>query len=228
MSEAPLLEGETLDGVWGEEVRVIQHRDGYRFSLDSVLLAEFAAPARGVGVDLGTGSGVVSLALLHRSPDARVIGLELQPQLLSRAVRSGEINGLGGRFQGALGDIRWPPLAAGRFDFAVSNPPYRPASDGRLSPTTEKAIARHEVECSLGDVLGAAKRLLRDGGRLSMVYPSERLADLLAGLESMSLRARRLQLVHPRLGDPARMLLVEAEKGGRSLLTVLPPRVLGK
>jgi tRNA1Val (adenine37-N6)-methyltransferase len=229
MSTAPdLLEGETLDGVWSESVRIIQHREGYRFSLDSVLLAEFAAPARGLGVDLGTGSGVVALALLHRSPDAQMLGLELQPLLASRASRASALNGLQGRFGVVLGDIRRPPLLPGRFDFAVSNPPYRPASDGRLSPTSERAIARHEVACALSDVVGAARRLLRDGGRLSMVYPAERLADLLSGLESAALRARRLQLVHPKPGEPARMVLVEAEKGGRSLLTVLPPRVLGE
>lgn len=214
------------DSALGGALKILQHEGGYRFSLDPLLLADFVAPAEGAVVELGTGSGVMALALALRSPRARVTALELQPRLAELAARNVALNGLSERVLVREADLRnleglLPPQG---FDLVASNPPFQPR--GRVSPSDEKALARHELTCTLSDVVGAAKRLLRDGGRLALIYPAERLAEVLAELRGANLSPSRLRLVHPRLDEPARLFLVEALRARKGRLEVLPPLAL--
>ncbi len=137
---------------------------GYRFAVDSVLLADFAAPLCGRSVvDLGTGSGIVLLLLARLCPGlSRGVGVELQPELFECARANIEANGLSGRIEALLGDFRedLPGAAAGSFDLVVANPPYRPVGTGRRNPDRPKEIARHEVACTMDDLFRAATRLL--------------------------------------------------------------------
>jgi tRNA1Val (adenine37-N6)-methyltransferase len=219
---------ETLDGALGGAVRILQHRRGYRFSLDSILLADFASPAQGRVVDLGTGSGVVALVLAHRSPAAMVIGIEVQASLAERAQRSVLANGLQERVTIVRGDLRKLEgiVEPGSVDLVVANPPYQPLEAGRRNPDAERAIARHEVHATVADVAQSAQRLLRSSGRLAVVYPARRREALQAALDAAGFRVARSREVLPRLGDAAKLLLVEAafERGGP--IAVLPPLVL--
>jgi tRNA1(Val) A37 N6-methylase TrmN6 len=222
--------GETLDGICRGAVRVLQRARGYRFNLDPLLLAHFAAdePQRGPAIDLGTGSAVIPLILARKFGWTRITGLELQPSLYALAGRNVEINGCERTISLALGDLRRVERLFPRAGFAhvLSNPPYRAPSRGWTNREQEKAIARHELWCDLEDVARAAQWLLAERGSFHLVYPAARLGELVSALRVERLEPRRLRLVHPRPGRPARLVLLTAHKGVPPELTVLPPLVL--
>ncbi len=225
MPEVVLAPDETLDDLRVGGLKIIQKRDGYRFSLDPVLLCAFARVGEGERVaDLGTGGGVIPLILACRSA-AAVVGVERQPALADRARRSVSLNGLGDRVAIVEGDVRRVAdfFAPQSFAVVVSNPPFRPPGSGRTAPQTERAAARHELAGGLGDFLRAAAWLLPDGGRFYLVYLAERLTEVLEGMRRAHLAPKRLRCVHGRLGDPARMVLVEGRKNGRPGLVVEAP-----
>jgi tRNA1Val (adenine37-N6)-methyltransferase len=215
---------ETLDALG--PVRLFQHRSGYRFTIDARLLADFASDGRddrGLDVvDLGTGCGVVALTLKSRQPSWRVTGLELQPGLHELALRNAGLNGLDVRM--LAGDLRGPPAELGRgYDLVVSNPPYFEAQAGLLSPTGERALARHDATCSASDLGQAAKRLLKSSGSLCVVYPSARLAGLLSALQVAGLAPTRMRFVHSSVTSAAGVVLVESRPHARRPLFVEPP-----
>jgi tRNA1Val (adenine37-N6)-methyltransferase len=224
--------GETLDAICGGEVQVLQRRTGYRFSLDPILLAHFAVyeggAHRGRLIDLGTGSGIIPLVLAKRLGRKDITGLELQPHLYSLAERNVYLNRCEEQVTLVQGDLRHVEklFAAGSFSHVLCNPPYRACTTGRSSLTIEKAIARHEVSCSLRDVARAARYLLPPRGGLCMVYPAARFAELAAVMREHRLEPRTARMVHPRADRPAKLVLLHAVKGGRTDLTLLPPLVL--
>ena len=208
---------------------VIQPTDGYRFSLDSLLLALFAwnGPG-GRALDLGTGSGIVAL-LLARCPDILgVDGLELQPRLVDIARRNAHLCGVSDRVRIIEGDLRQAPSVLERrgYDQVVVNPPYYRLGDGRLNPHPERAAARHELTATLDDVLAAAVHASRDRAPIRLVYPVRRLQDAVTALERHGLVLRRLRFVHPLPGRPARQLLLEAATGGAGEVRVEEPLVV--
>ncbi|HEY8210397.1 MAG TPA: methyltransferase [Myxococcaceae bacterium] len=221
--------GETLDTICGD-IRILQPVRGERFTLDPLLLAHFAAAhrPRGKTVDLGTGSGVIALVLARRFGRQGITALELQPRLYALAARNVALNGLEREVAVVLGDLRHAArtLGAGAFAQVVCNPPYHPCAAGPPSAHGERAIARSEVACSLGDVAASAALLLREGGELCLSHRAGRLAELLEALRARRLEPRRLRLVHPRVGRPATVALVGAVKGGRGELEVEPPLYL--
>lgn len=220
---------ETADAALGGAVRVIQPRKGYRFSLDSVLLARFAAeePADRA-LDLGCGCGVVGLCLLALHGAKQVVGLDLQEAMVHRAWRAARWNGQADRSAFVTGDLRAVPrMFRGRsFPLVVSNPPYRPVSSGRVSPNRSAAIARHEVACSLADVAAAAAHVLPAAGRFCVVYPARRLAVLMHVCRTSGLEPKVLRLVHPREGEPASMALLRCAKTRRGEMEVRSPLYL--
>ena len=222
--------GETLDGICGGSVRVLQRARGYRFNLDPLLLAHFAAEEtrRGPAIDLGTGTAVIPLVLARKFGWKPITGLEVQPTLYALARRNVEINGCESAVSLALGDLRRIErmFPRGAFTHVLSNPPYRSTSRGWTSPEEEKAIARHELRCHLKDVARAARWLLIERGCFHVVYPAARLGELVSALRVEALEPRRLRLVHPRVGRPARLVLLTAHKGAPPELIALPPLVL--
>ncbi len=224
--------GETLDSICGGEVQVLQRRMGYRFTLDPILLAYFAVyeggAHRGRLMDLGTGSGIIPLVLAKRLGRRDITALELQPRLYSLAERNVYLNRCEQQVTLVQGDLRQVDelFAAGSFSHVLCNPPYRACTTGRSSLTIEKAIARHEVACSLRDVARAARFLLAQRGGLCVVYPAARFAELATVLREHRLEPRTMRMVHSRADRPAKLVLLHAVKGGRADLTVLPPLVL--
>lgn len=196
-SEGPILRG---------LVRVVQPRRGYRFSLDALLLADFAGRVSASHIlDLGCGSGVVALVLAARRPEVRAVGLEIQPDLCEAARRGVAINGLADRLTVIEGDIREAEslLGAGCFDLVVCNPPFFAPAGGRPSPEGGRAMARHALSCDLPDVFRAARHALRPGGRLAIIYPTPGVPEM-EGLRLSALRA-----VVPRAGRPPSRHLME-------------------
>ena len=228
-SPSPVKPDETGDAALGGAVRLIQPRKGYRFSLDAVLLARFASERRvESALDLGCGCGVVGLCLLALQGASQVAGIDLQPEAVDRARRSAEWNGWTDRTDFRLGDLRrirelYP---AGSFPLVVSNPPYRPACSGRVSPDAGVAAARHEVAGTLTDVVSAAAWLLASGGQACLVYPASRLAALLSACRGAGLEPKVLRLAHPRPEAPASLALLRATKGAGEGLEIRPPLIL--
>jgi len=220
---------ESFDAFFDGRITLYQSRAGYRFSLDALLLAHFVTVKSGARiVDLGTGNGVISLALAMLYPSIEVTGIELQASMVERARRNIAQNRLEGRIKIAHGDVRSPDQIAGGgvFDAAICNPPYRKSSSGRLSANRERQMARHEIAGGLAEFLGAGSFLLRANGRMAMVYGAVRSVDLLTAMRHAGLEPKRLRFVHSFAGAKASLVLVEATKGGRSALEVLPPLIV--
>lgn len=215
---------ETIDAFMDGRLRLIQTRHGYRFSIDAVLLSQFVTSRAGdILVDLGTGCGIIPLMLLLTGSIQYAVGLELQLQLADQAARNVILNGFGGRMGVVLGDIRQPPLSTQFADVVVCNPPYRKRQGGRINPDPQRAIARHEIRASLEDILTAAGRVLKPRGRLAMIYPAFRLADVLWSMRKFHLEPKRIRVVYPGLSAEAKLVLIEACLGGRGGLKILPP-----
>jgi tRNA1Val (adenine37-N6)-methyltransferase len=228
-SSATLANDETLDALFGGDLKLYQSKRGYRFSLDSLLLADFATIRSGDKViDLGTGNGVVPLILAYRYPSISLTGLEIQRQMASRAARNIRLNGYEDRIVIAYMDIastaeRFKPES---FDSVICNPPYRQASSGRLSPFSEKQIARHELKASLDDFVRAGAFLLKNKGCFACIQLGDRTVDLVIAMRSAGIEPKRLRAVHPFSDAKASMVLVEAVKGGRKGVDILPPLIV--
>jgi len=208
-----------------------QPRKGYRYSIDSFLLASFIVlKKRANVVDLGSGVGIIGLLLCMRYPDCTVYGIEIQERLFRFARENSRENGLEERLVQIMGDFRRvEDLPKGvSFDTVVSNPPYRPVGTGRKNQDDERTIARHEMTARASDVVTAAGRLLKPGGRLYMIYPAWRTADVMACLRSGGFEPKRARFVHAREGQEAQMVMVEARRGGGTGLAVLAPLYVWK
>lgn len=222
---------ETLDNLSIGNLQLLQAENGYRYSLDPILLARFVAVKRGARVvDLGTGCGILSLLLARLGDVEECVGIELQPGLADQAVRNVELNSLHNRvriFEGDIRNIR-DILTASCFDLVVSNPPYRQSDSGRIAPNDERAAARHELAGGLADFIAAASWLLKNGGSFFVIYLVERLPELMVRMSAAGLEPKRLRMVHPRPGETAKMVLLEGRKGGRPGLQVEKPLYIYK
>jgi tRNA1Val (adenine37-N6)-methyltransferase len=212
----------TLDTICRGELHLRQPRDGYRFNVDSVILAAFAADAlpdapRRV-VDLGAGCGVVGLLLARRWARASVLLVELQPELATLAQRNALENGLADRVEVRCLDLReadrWrdPPP-----DLVICNPPFFRATDGRVSPKPQVRLAKHELACSLAEVVEASGRALAEDGALVLIQAAERERELEGALEGQRLHATRLRRVVPLPDRAASRILLLARRAGSPL-----------
>ncbi|MCF6267649.1 MAG: tRNA1(Val) (adenine(37)-N6)-methyltransferase [Desulfuromusa sp.] len=217
---------ETLDKLSIGNLQLLQAENGYRYSLDPIILARFVNVRRGGRVvDLGAGCGIISLLLARLSDADECIGIEIQPELADRAVRNVELNVLHDRVHIVQDDIRsiQDILPTGCFDLVVSNPPYRRLDSGRIAPNNERAAARHELAGGLVDFVAAASWLLKNGGSFAMIYLVERLPELMTVMIAEGIEPKRLRMVHPRQGEAAKIVLLEGRKGGHPGLQVENP-----
>jgi tRNA1(Val) A37 N6-methylase TrmN6 len=214
------------ESLFGGRLRCLQPRQGYRFSVDAVLLAHFLAPEPEARIlDLGAGCGIVSLILSHRYPFTSLVALEVQPRLAEVVRRNVAINSLENRVTVLEGDCRRIAdlLPQNSCDWVAANPPYYPTASGRHHPETERAQGRHEILGGIGEMAEAASFALKAGGRAAFVYPVAREEILLSVLRENGLAPKRLRRVHPYPGAKAGLVLVEAVKNGGEELAVLPP-----
>ena len=220
---------ETLDALFHGKLQILQSRSGYRFSLDAVLLSYFAEPRSDETViDLGSGNGVIPLILVTLQTSLSVIGVEIQQEMVERAIRNIRGNGLEERVTMVCGDVceiqrLFGPGAA---DFVICNPPFRARGTGRMSFNREKKVARHEIAASLQDFVRAAAYLLPRKGRMALIHPVRRMPDLFQAMRSVDIHPRRMRTVHSFAGNEATLVLMEGVKGGRSELKALPPLVV--
>ena len=219
----------TTDTFFGGRVSVRQSRQGYRFSVDAVLLARLAAVRPGDRiVDLGTGCGIVPLLLAHQYPDIHVYGVELQQELATVAGDNASANHMQDRITILQGDMKALTTQSvdGPVDLVISNPPYRKSGSGRINPDSQRALARHEIHVTLEDVVAAARRLLRTAGRFAVVYPSERLTDILTRMRIAGIEPKRLCMIHSGRQTSAKRMVIEGVKGGRPGMKIAPPLII--
>jgi tRNA1Val (adenine37-N6)-methyltransferase len=221
-----LFQDDTLNHFLSGNVKILQKKKGYRFSIDSILLAHFVRLKEGQKVvDLGTGSGVIPIILATKVKSTEIWGMEIQEELAEMAKRNIEMNHLQGRVHILEGDARnlADRMESEGFDIVLTNPPYRKIRSGRLNLQREKAIARHEIKGSLADMAKIASRLLRPKASFYLVYPAVRMADLITCVRESHLEPKRLRLVHPNVGKGAQLILAEAIKGGGLGVEIHPP-----
>lgn len=220
---------DTVDALFGGKIRIVQSRKGHRISLDSVLLAHFISVRAGERImDLGSGNGVLPLILAFLYPSLSITGVELQEAMVGRATRGVRLNRVDSRVTMTCLDVCAVPacFAPESFDAVICNPPYRRSSSGRLSPDSEKRIARHETRATLEDFVRSAAHLLPLRGRLALIYSAVRCVDLLTALRSNRIEPKRLRMVHSFAAAGASMVLVEGVKGGKPGIEILAPLVV--
>jgi tRNA1Val (adenine37-N6)-methyltransferase len=241
---ACLQEDESLDLICGD-LEIIQAKNGYRFGIDSILLASFVGfpkdrakrqgpdmedlPAEAV-VDLGTGSGIIPMVLVKTKRVKSACGVEIQPALVDRARRSLAHNKMIDEIEIIQADLRnlEDVLDAGCFDLVTANPPYRTTNSGKISQGEERAIGRHEIKCTLEDVISSAARLLKPLGVFDMVFPTERIAEVFSICERNNMQPARLRLIYGRVDLPSKTCLLETVRGGNNQLKVAPPLIVYK
>lgn len=230
-TEVLLKENERIDDLQRNHYRIIQDPGRFCFGMDAVLLSGFAKAKQGDRVlDLGTGTGIIPILMEAKTSAKNLVGLEIQPDSADMARRSVRLNGLEKKIEIITGDIKEAEslFGAASFDVVTSNPPYMTEHHGITNPEAPKAIARHELLCSLEDVISQSSRLLKPGGNFFMVHRPFRLVDIFVLLREYKLEPKRMKLVYPFADKEPNMVLIEANRGGRARMRVEKPLIIYK
>lgn len=229
--EFSLLENERVDDLQRNGLKIIQKTDGFCFGMDAVLLSGFAHVKRGEKVlDMGTGTGIIPLLLSAKTEGEHYTALEIQEEIAKMASRSVAINHLEEKIEIVNGDIKEASqiFGAASFDVVTTNPPYMNDAHGLKNPTEVKAISRHEVLCTLEDVVREGAKVLKSGGRMYMVHRPHRLIEIITAMKQYKMEPKRMCMVHPFKDKEANMVLIEAVKGGGSWLKMEAPIIVYK
>jgi tRNA1Val (adenine37-N6)-methyltransferase len=221
--------GETRDTILGGRLALIQPKHGYRFSVEAILLGRFARAGRRDRVlELGAGCGVISIMLASLYRPREVVAVEIQPELAEMIARNATINDLES-VRAICADLRQKKIAGvepASFDLVVANPPYRATSTGRENLDRGRRLARSESSATLDDFVRAARSYARHGARVAFVFTARRSAELISTMRAKKLEPKRIRFVHPRIGTPASVIMVEARVGGGIETAIEPPLIL--
>jgi tRNA1Val (adenine37-N6)-methyltransferase len=218
-------QAQTVGTILGGALTIVQPADGYRFAIDSILLARFARPRpRARVLELGAGCGVVSIVVAALYRPSEVVAVEFQSRLAELIAHNAVLNRTTS-VKAICADLSQaiPGLAPAAFDYIVANPPYRAAWRGRQSPIAERRLARSGSEATLVDFIAAAARHANRGGRLAMVFTASRTAELIAEMKRHSLEPKRIRFVHSKPAEAATIVLIEARKAGGIESIIEPP-----
>ena len=226
-----LKQDERLDDLERNGYKIIQNPNKFCFGMDAVLLSGFANVKKGEKVlDMGTGTGIIPILLEAKTEGGHFTGLEIQEESADMARRSVAYNHLEEKIDIVTGDIKTASQLFGKasFDVITSNPPYMTNAHGIKNPEAPKAIARHEVLCTLDDLAREAGSLLRPGGRFYLIHRPFRLVEIFQALTKYKLEPKRMQLVHPFIDKEPNMVMIEAIRGGKSMIKVEEPLIVYK
>ena len=215
---------ERIDDLQIKQLKIIQHTKKFCFGMDAVLLSDFADVKKGERVlDLGTGTGIIPILLIGKTEAAHITGIEIQQEMAKMANRSVKLNHLSEKIKIIHGDFKKAIqlLGAGTFDVITTNPPYMNA--GLKNPEDAKAIARHEIKCTLEDVVKTGSRMLKIGGKFAMVHRPERLVDIICLMRQYKLEPKRLRMVHSYPHKRANLILIEGVRSGKAYLNIMEP-----
>jgi tRNA1Val (adenine37-N6)-methyltransferase len=228
MKPLPSLD-ETLEAFGESKLHILQKKRGYRFSVDAILLSEFVRIRKDEkAIDLGAGCGILALLLSQTTKVRSFLGVEVQKTLSDLAERNVVSNHFQHRITILHEDYRTLPriFPAGSFHVVVSNPPYRKFRSGRVNPSQERAIARHEIYGTIDDLVSVAAYLLPPKGRFYLIFPASRAVDAIASLRQNMLEPKRIRFVHPYAGAGAKFILVESVKDSGVELKIMAPLIL--
>ena len=229
--EVMLKPEERLDDLQVNGYEIIQHPGKFCFGMDAVLLANFARVKKGERVlDLGTGTGIIPILLTAKTEGQEFVGLEIQEESADMATRSVQYNHLEDKVKIVNGDIKEAAAIFGpvSFDVITTNPPYMIGQHGIANVSDAKAIARHEVCCTLDDILRESAKVLKPGGKFYMVHRPFRLAEIMSKMIAVGIEPKRMRMVHPFIDKEPNMVLIEGSRGGNSRMTVERPLVVYK
>lgn len=224
-----IFDDETLEDLQTCGLRLIQKKSGFRFGIDAVLLADFAKDiVSEKTLDLCTGSAVIPILLSAKSKARQIFGLEIQQSVFDTAVRSVLLNNLENRIFLTLGDLKNAAEIYGKrkFDLITCNPPYMPIGSGIQNPASEKVIARHEVLCTLEDVIRVSSDLLKHKGHLVIVHKPSRLADIIYLMRKNDIEPKRIRFIHKTIGSEPSLVLADGSFKGGTELRIMPPLYL--
>lgn len=222
---------ERVDDLHRNQYKIIQNTKKFCFGMDAVLLSGFAKVLPGERVlDLGTGTGIIPILLEAKTQGEHFTGLEIQEESADMARRSVALNKLEDKVDIVIGDIKEAASIFGQasFDVVTSNPPYMNHNHGIINPAEAKAIARHEILCSLEDVIREASKVLKPNGRFYLVHRPFRLAEIINKLMEYKLEPKRMKLVHPYVDKEPNMVLLECIKGAKSMIKIEAPLIVYK
>lgn len=224
-----LNDNERLDDLQRNGYKLIQNTEIFCFGMDAVLLSSFADVKLGEEMlDLGTGNGVIPILMEAKTEGAHFTGLEIQNVNVDLATRSVEYNGLSSKIDIVQGDIKEASKIFGGASFHVitTNPPYMNENHGIVNPESHKAIARHEILCTLEDIIRESSKLLKMRGRLYMVHRPQRLIEIFDTMTRYKLEPKRVRMIHPYADKDANMVLIEAIKGAGAFMKVEKPLIV--
>ena len=222
-------DGERLDDLQLGGLEIIQDPDKFCFGVDAVFLSDFARVKPGETVlDMGTGNGIIPLLLSAKTQGRKFTGLEIQQDTAEMARRSVLHNHLEDRIEIVTGDIKEAAeiFKSAFFDVITINPPYMLADHGLRNPDSARAVARHEVLCSLDDILRESMRLLQDKGRFYMIHRPFRLTEIMIKMNHYKIEPKRIQYIYPHIDREPAMMLIEGVRGAKPRVTVEPPIII--
>ena len=222
-----IKENERIDDLQINNLKIIQNKNGFCFGIDSVLLSDFASDIKKdtTVLDLGTGTGIISILLSAKTSIKNIIGIEIQENVAEMAKRSVELNNLQNKIKIMNADIKEliKILPNNRYDAIVTNPPYMKKNSGLENENREKLISRHEIECTIYDISRVSNTLLKDKGEVYMVHRPDRLIDIVEAFRKNKLEIKKIRLIHPKMNMPANLVLIKAVKNGNAFLQIDRP-----
>lgn len=226
--EVWLKDGEQLDDLQLNGLKIIQKKNAFLFGIDAVLLANFVSVKSGcTALDLGTGTGIIPILISAKTGAKRIVGLEIQEDMANMAKRSVAMNALNDKIEVLHCDFRdYAKKNLGAFDVVISNPPYFRAKSGMLSQNSPKMIARHEITMNLADLFQSAAELLKPKGRFYLIHRPDRLVDVFCSAREHSLEAKKACLVMSKSDSPPKLILIECVKGAGAELKWIEPIVV--
>lgn len=216
---------EKVEDLGLKEYKIIQNKDGFCFGSDAVLLSRFVKLKKGARVlDMCTGTGIIPVLLWGMWELSSVDAVEIVPEVSDMAKRTMELNGLQDKIRVHNEDLKNSKAVFGShaFDAVTCNPPYMNAGGGLVNPKDKLAVARHEIHCTLDDVVRCAKEVLKPGGKLFMVHRADRMCDVISTFRKYKIEPKRLAIVYPSEGKAANLILVEGAEGGKPQLKLEP------
>lgn len=222
-----LKENERIDDLEYKGLKIIQNKEGFCFGIDSVLLSDFAKDIKkGAKVlDLGTGTGIISILLCGKTDLKEIIGVEIQEEVYDMAKRSAELNNLENRFKVINEDIKEisKKFPANSFDAIVTNPPYKRENSGLQNENKAQLISRHEVMCNIEDIAKVASNFLNSNCSIYMIHRPDRLVDIIQALKKYKLEPKNIRFIYPKINKEPNLVLIKATKNGKPFLKVEKP-----
>ena len=227
-----LKENERIDDLEYNNLKIIQNEKGFCFGIDSILISDFAREIKqgSVGVDLGTGTGIISILLASKTKLSKIIGIEIQKDMADMAKRSVELNSLQDKIE--IKNLNVKEIAEKallereKFDFVVTNPPYKKLDTGKTNENEYKFISRHEVTANLEDFIKNSKYLLKDKGSMYIVHRPDRLVDIIELMRKYKIEPKRMRLVYSTIENEPTLVLIKGIKNAKQFLKVEKPLII--